>query len=122
VKRVPVKARRVSNSLAIRAYMHCGLCTAELQEIRRLGTLSAIERDRQIGAAADRLGYPVAMLGRIVGAELSPEQYACLAVGWTEFGLQVWCARHDANVIHLDFEGQKHPADATATRRDDRGG
>ncbi len=28
-------------------------------------------------------------------------------VGWTKEGLQVWCKRHDRNVLHLDFEGRK---------------
>lgn len=31
-------------------------------------------------------------------------------VGWTELGIQVWCKRHGINIIHVDFENQKHPA------------
>ena len=30
--------------------------------------------------------------------------------GFTPMGLQVWCRRHNANVLHVDFEGNKHPA------------
>ncbi len=30
-----------------------------------------------------------------------------LDVGWTPKGLQVWCTRHDRNVVNLDFLGQK---------------
>ena len=30
-----------------------------------------------------------------------------LEVGWTEAGVQVWCKRHQRNVIHIDFLGQK---------------
>lgn len=37
----------------------------------------------------------------------SPASWARLSVGWTKLGLQVWCERHDINVIHLDFQGQK---------------
>jgi len=37
----------------------------------------------------------------------SPRSYASLEVGWTKKGLQVWCKRHEKNVLHLDFEGQK---------------
>lgn len=43
----------------------------------------------------------------------SPQQWQDLEVGWTEEGLQVWCKRHDVNVIHIDFEGQSHPANET---------
>lgn len=34
--------------------------------------------------------------------------------GWTTQGLQVWCNRHDLNIIHIDFQGAKHPANQTA--------
>jgi hypothetical protein len=44
----------------------------------------------------------------------SPRDWARLSVGWTDKGLQVWCARHDVNVMHVDFEGAKHPANTTA--------
>ena len=37
--------------------------------------------------------------------------YQQLEVGWTEVGLQVWCRRHDMNIIHVDFEGHRHPAE-----------
>jgi len=44
-----------------------------------------------------------------------------LEVGWTDYGLQVWCARHERDssesrfagwklsIIHVDFEGRAHP-------------
>lgn len=35
-------------------------------------------------------------------------EYARLEVGWTEQGLQVWCARHNLNVLHVHFEGLCH--------------
>ncbi len=41
--------------------------------------------------------------------EISPREYQRLQVGWTLHGLQVWCNRHDVNIIHINFEGQKHP-------------
>lgn len=40
----------------------------------------------------------------------APRDWAQLEAGFTEKGLQVWCKRHDCNVIHIDFEGHKHPA------------
>jgi len=39
--------------------------------------------------------------------EESPATWARLNVGFTKQGMQVWCQRHDLNVIHLDFQGQK---------------
>lgn len=44
----------------------------------------------------------------------SPAGYARLAMGFTPVGVQVWCERHDINVVHIDFEGAVHPADMTA--------
>ncbi len=40
----------------------------------------------------------------------SPREYQKIQAGWTDQGLQVWCVRHDCNIIHIDFEGQTHPA------------
>lgn len=41
----------------------------------------------------------------------SPQDYQQLEVGWTDEGLQVWCRRHDLNIIHIDFEGHCHPTE-----------
>ena len=38
---------------------------------------------------------------------VSPREWARLEVGWTKEGLQVWCKRHEMNVVDLDFLGQK---------------
>ena len=48
---------------------------------------------------------------------LSPQEWASLEVGWTVLGLQVWCNRHNCNVVNIDFEGHEHPADMTAIDR-----
>lgn len=66
--------REIEASLAIEAYMHCGLCLKERPD------------------------------------DVSPQDWARLEVGWTRLGLQVWCKRHKCNVVHIDFEGEKHPA------------
>ena len=42
--------------------------------------------------------------------DITPRQWARLNIGWTEEGLQVWCVRHDLNVLDIDFEGAQHPA------------
>lgn len=40
----------------------------------------------------------------------SAKNWQQIEVGWTEAGLQVWCSRHNCNIVHIDFEGQRHPA------------
>lgn len=37
---------------------------------------------------------------------VSPQEYSRLDVGFTDRGLQVWCRRHQVNIVHLDFEGK----------------
>ena len=39
----------------------------------------------------------------------SPRDWAQLEVGFTKLGIQIWCKRHEINVLHVDFEGVKHP-------------
>ena len=39
---------------------------------------------------------------------MPPHAYAHTESGWTDKGFQVWCQRHNANIIHMDFEGHKH--------------
>ena len=44
-------------------------------------------------------------------AAVSMADYMRLDVGFTPKGLQVWCRRHEANVVHIDFEGRELPTD-----------
>lgn len=41
---------------------------------------------------------------------ISPAEWQQNEVGFTDIGLQVWCRRHQINVVHIDFEYQQHPA------------
>jgi hypothetical protein len=43
----------------------------------------------------------------------SPRTWGRLEVGITPIGLQVWCTRHDRNVIHVDYQHRDYPADDT---------
>ena len=43
---------------------------------------------------------------------IAPRDWARLEIGWTPKGLQVWCTRHECNVVALDFLGQKVGLDA----------
>lgn len=45
----------------------------------------------------------------------TPREWGRLECGWTVQGFQVWCKRHECNVIHVDFEGIKHPANLSTT-------
>ncbi len=36
-----------------------------------------------------------------------------IEAGWTRLGFQVWCRTHNCNIVHVDFEGVKHPANTT---------
>ena len=31
----------------------------------------------------------------------------CLDIGWTPEGIQVWCRRHDTNVLSLTLKGEE---------------
>lgn len=42
---------------------------------------------------------------------VSLRAYSRLDVGFTERGLQVWCQRHERNVVHIDFGGHRPEAD-----------
>ncbi|MFH1392043.1 MAG: hypothetical protein ABIH20_07055 [Candidatus Diapherotrites archaeon] len=35
----------------------------------------------------------------------SPEEWQQIETGFTDKGVQVWCKRHDTNIIHIDLEG-----------------
>ena len=45
---------------------------------------------------------------------VSPAQWSRLEVGWTALGFQVWCRRHNCNVMHVDFDGVQHTANMSA--------
>ncbi|HSG88340.1 MAG TPA: hypothetical protein VLA56_03955 [Pseudomonadales bacterium] len=42
---------------------------------------------------------------------MSLREYTALDVGFTARGFQVWCRRHDQNVVHIDFDGSRPQAD-----------
>jgi hypothetical protein len=43
-------------------------------------------------------------------ANITPKEWSDTQAGWTRQGIQVWCNRHNCNILHIDFEGFKHPA------------
>jgi hypothetical protein len=75
------EVKRVSNTLEIKAFIHCAMCLMDMP------------------------------------AGQSPQGWSRLDVGWTQWGLQVWCRRHECNVCNIDFEGAVHPAETTRTRK-----
>ena len=47
-------------------------------------------------------------------SNITPRDWSMVQVGWTKQGIQIWCNRHNCNVMHMDFEGQTHPANVDA--------
>ena len=39
--------------------------------------------------------------------DISPRDWIKNEVGWTTDGMQVWCIRHEMNVVEIDYKGQK---------------
>jgi hypothetical protein len=81
-----------SNEDSIETFLHCKMCVDELKSSKSNDDLSMID-PQSTGE--------------------SPRTYARFEVGWTEKGFQVWCIRHNVNVIHIDFMGQKVDEDRT---------
>ena len=39
--------------------------------------------------------------------DTSPREWVRIEAGWSKRGLQIWCVRHEMNIIHVDLMGQK---------------
>lgn len=48
---------------------------------------------------------------------LNLKAYIRVDVGFTERGVQVWCQRHDLNVVHIDFADARPNADFRCLER-----
>lgn len=44
-----------------------------------------------------------------IPGDQTPREWIRVEVGWTEKGLQVWCVRHEINIVDLDFD-EEEPA------------
>ena len=75
--------RDISNANSIVTYLLCALCVEEWKANRAIRT------------------------------KMSPAEYSRIGVGYSELGIQVWCYRHECNILHMDFEGRRHPANTT---------
>jgi hypothetical protein len=54
-------------------------------------------------------------------SNISPRDYAQLEVGFSILGVQVWCKRHECNVMHMDFQGIRHTANTSTVPLDKEG-
>ena len=70
------------NNNNIETFLHCELCYLELKNAKT-------EED-------------FSLIGAVAGE--SPMSYSRFEVGWTNQGFQVWCTRHNINIIHIDFD------------------
>lgn len=48
--------------------------------------------------------------------DISPRDYAKLEAGLTPLGFQLWCVRHECNVVHVSFDGFVPRANTTITK------
>ena len=71
-----------SSKNRIHTFLHCEICLAELKNAKT-------EED-------------FSLIGAVAGE--SPMSYSRFEVGWTNNGFQVWCTRHNQNIIHIDFD------------------
>ena len=81
------------NKNNIDTFFHCRICVNELNNSTSTKDLSMIDPQSS--------GY-------------SPRTYARMEVGFTKHGFQVWCIRHDQNIVHIDFKGQEVDTDITS--------
>ena len=51
------------------------------------------------------------------GESISPRDYASFEFGYTKKGFQLWCTRHEKNVLAIDLNGQKVNYDRYKIRR-----
>ena len=70
------------NNNNIETFLHCELSYLELKNAKT-------EED-------------FSLIGAVAGE--SQMSYSRFEVGWTKQGFQVWCTRHNTNVIHIDFD------------------
>ena len=45
--------------------------------------------------------------------KISPKDFSKVQCGWTKQGLQIWCNRHNCNIIHISFDGITHRVNDT---------
>ena len=41
---------------------------------------------------------------------ITPSDWQRFEIGFTKLGIQVWCKRHNCNIVHIDFDGIQHHA------------
>lgn len=79
------QATPAPSTLEVEMFCHCQKCVAELK--------GEAEPKSLVDAA-------------LIAHGISPKDYARVSVGFTKWGLQVWCTRHECNVVRIDYEGK----------------
>ena len=49
--------------------------------------------------------------GALQNPDITLRDYIRVDVGFSRIGIQVWCQRHNKNVCHINFEGNRPKAD-----------
>ena len=55
--------------------------------------------------------------GALQNPDITLRDYVKVDVGFSQIGIQVWCQRHDKNICHIDFEGNRHGQISEAWKR-----
>jgi hypothetical protein len=75
--------REIPNTEEINSFIHCSLCAQEWKE------------------------------NKLINTKMSPREYQKIQMGNTKLGFQIWCFRHDVNVMHIDLQNFQFPANMT---------
>ena len=101
----------------------CHGCEAIIDYIRDMVSQKHSERKPDFGLCIPELEHikqfiHCALCLQELPDDKSPQEFANFDVGCTIWGFQVWCYRHKANVLHVNFEGFKHPS-STERKKDE---
>lgn len=79
--------RDIPNTDKIISFLHCSVCAQEWKE------------DKSINST------------------MSPKDYQKIQIGSTKLGFQVWCVRHECNIMHIDLQDFQFPANMSRRKR-----
>lgn len=96
----PLPIEELSNR--IQHYLVCELCAQDVAKANEAAVNTKdTSQDTSKGSTQDT-NEP---------SEISLQDYTQIDAGLTHLGIQVWCRRHNFNIVHIDFQGHQLPAD-----------
>ena len=89
-------------------FLHCGICLNEWKEVEKKYPNGSKDLVKKILQESDE-----AETKKLIKEMVCIVRNGRYDVAWTKWGIQVWCPVHNANVIHIDFEGHTHIVDTS---------